>query len=129
MFASIVRFELAYQLRNPVFVVTTAIFFLLTFGAVTIDNIQIGSGGNVHVNSPQAIGQTVLIMTLFYMFASTAFVANVVVRDDESGFGPMVRSTSVTKFAYLIGRYFGAFIAAAAGFAAAGEAASGAAVG
>lgn len=118
MFASIVRFELAYQLRNPVFVVTTVIFFLLTFGAVTIDNIQIGSGGNVHVNSPQAIGQTVLIMTLFYMFASTAFVANVVVRDDESGFGPMVRSTSVTKFAYLIGRYFGAFIAAAAGFAA-----------
>ena len=83
MFAYIVRFELAYQLRNPVFVVTTLIFFLLTFGAVTIDNIQIGSGGNIHVNSPQAIAQTVLIMTLFYMFASTAFVANVVVRDDE----------------------------------------------
>ena len=57
-------------------------------------------------------------MTVFYMFASTAFVANVVVRDDESGFGPMVRSTSVTKFAYLLGRYAGAYTAAALGFAA-----------
>ena len=118
MFASIFGFELRYQLRNPVFVVTSLVFFLLTFGSVTIDNIQIGAGGNIHVNSPVAIAQTVLIMTVFYMFASTAFVANVVVRDDESGFGPMVRSTSVTKFAYLLGRYAGAYTAAALGFAA-----------
>ena len=118
MFASIFGFELRYQLRNPVFVVTSLVFFLLTFGSVTIDNIQIGAGGNIHVNSPVAIAQTVLIMTVFYMFASTAFVSNVVVRDDESGFGPMVRSTSVTKFAYLLGRYAGAYTAAALGFAA-----------
>ncbi|MEC8633630.1 MAG: aminopeptidase, partial [Pseudomonadota bacterium] len=118
MFASIFGFELRYQLRNPVFVVTSLVFFLLTFGSVTIDNIQIGAGGNIHVNSPVAIAQTVLIMTVFYMFASTAFVANVVVRDDESGFGPMVRSTSVSKFAYLLGRYAGAYTAAAVGFAA-----------
>ena len=103
MFTSIFWFELRYQLRNPVFIVTSLVFFLLTFGSVTIDNIQIGSGGNIHVNSPIAIAQTVLIMTVFYMFASTAFVANVVVRDDESGFGPMVRSTRVTKFAYFSG--------------------------
>ena len=118
MFTSIFWFELRYQLRNPVFIVTSLVFFLLTFGSVTIDNIQIGSGGNIHVNSPIAIAQTVLIMTVFYMFASTAFVANVVVRDDESGFGPMVRSTRVTKFAYLLGRYAGAYTAAAVGFAA-----------
>ena len=55
MFASIFGFELRYQLRNPVFVVTSLVFFLLTFGSVTIDNIQIGAGGNIHVNSPVAI--------------------------------------------------------------------------
>jgi hypothetical protein len=57
-------------------------------------------------------------MSLFYMFATTAFVANVVVRDDESGFGPMVRSTQVSKFNYLLGRFSGAFFAALMGFAA-----------
>ncbi len=38
-----------------------------------------------------------LIMSLFFMFVTTAFVANVVVRDDETGFGPIVRSTRVTQ--------------------------------
>ena len=116
MFGSIALFELRYQLRNPVFWVAIVIFFLLTFGATASTNIQIGSGGNVNVNSPAAILQTQMIMALFYMFVTTAVVANVVVRDDESGFGPMVRSTRVTKFAYLIGRFTGATLAALLAF-------------
>ena len=47
------------------------------------------------------------------LFVTTAFVANAVIRDDETGFGPIVRSTSITKFAYLIGRFLGAFAIAA----------------
>ncbi len=116
MFGQIALFELRYQLRNPVFWVALVIFFLLTFGATTSDDIQIGSGGNVNVNSPMAILQTQLVLSLFYMFVSTAFVANVVVRDDDSGFGPMVRSTQVSKFAYLIGRFTGAAMAALIAF-------------
>ncbi|MEE4201750.1 ABC transporter permease/M1 family aminopeptidase [Erythrobacter sp.] len=116
MFASIALFELRYQLRNPVFWVALAIFFLLTFGATASSDIQIGSGGNVNVNSPFAILQTQIVLTLFYMFVTTAFVANVVVRDDESGFGPMVRSTRVSKFDYLIGRFTGAMLAALVAF-------------
>ncbi|WP_379554307.1 ABC transporter permease/M1 family aminopeptidase [Qipengyuania sp. DGS5-3] len=116
MFGKIVGFELRDQLRNPVLWVAVGIFFLLTFGATASDNIQIGGGGNVNVNSPAAILQTQQLLTLFYMFVTTAFVANVVVRDEESGFGPMVRSTQVTKSAYLLGRFTGAFIAAALGF-------------
>lgn len=116
MFASIALFELRYQLRNPVFWVAVGIFFLLTFGATASDDIQIGGGGNINVNAPFAILQTQLILTLFFMFVTTAFVANVVVRDDESGFGPMVRSTQVTKFAYLIGRFTGAALAALLAF-------------
>ena len=116
MFGQIALFELRYQLRNPVFWVALVIFFLLTFGATASENIQIGSGGNVNVNSPFAILQTQLVLTLFYMFVTTAFVANVVVRDDESGFGPMVRSTQVTKFSYLIGRFTGAMFAALLAF-------------
>ncbi|UVI40375.1 ABC transporter permease/M1 family aminopeptidase [Qipengyuania spongiae] len=116
MFAKIAAFEARYQFRNPVFWVAVVLFFLLTFGATASENIQIGSGGNIHVNAPFAIVQIHLIMTLFYMFVATAFVANVVVRDEESGFGPMVRSTRVGKFDYLLGRFSGAFLAAALAF-------------
>ncbi len=117
MFGKITAFELRYQLRNPVFWVAAIIFFLLTFGAATSSDIQIGSGGNINANSPLAIIQTHLVLTVFFMFVSTAFVANVIVRDDESGFGPMVRSTQVGKFDYLLGRFSGAFLAAALAFA------------
>jgi aminopeptidase N len=116
MFAKIAGFEFRYQLKNPVFWVAAAIFFLLTFGSVTIDEIQIGSGANVHVNSPYAMAQTELIFSLFFMFVSAAFVANVVVRDDETGFGAIIRTTRVKKFDYLYGRFTGAFLAVAVAF-------------
>lgn len=116
MFGKIASFELRYQLRNPVFWVVATLFFLLTFGSVTIEQIQIGAGGNIHKNAPVAILQTHQIMSLFYMFVTTAFVANVIVRDDDSGFGPMVRSTRVSKFDYLLARFLGAYGAAAISF-------------
>jgi len=116
MFGKIAAFELRYQLRQPIFWIAGLIFFLLVFGAVGIDRVQIGSGGNVHKNSPQAIGQIVMVMTVFFMFVSTAFVANVIVRDEETGFGPIVRSTRIRKFDYLFGRFTGAFGAVALAF-------------
>ncbi|MFV0625576.1 ABC transporter permease/M1 family aminopeptidase [Sphingomonas sp. ac-8] len=116
MFRKIAAFELRYQFGSPVFWVVAGLFFLLTFGSVVSEHIQIGSGGNVHANSPFAILQIHLVFSLFFMFVTTAFVANVVVRDDESGFGPMVRTTRVTRFQYLMGRFTGAFLAAAIAF-------------
>ncbi|MFK8054130.1 MAG: M1 family aminopeptidase [Woeseiaceae bacterium] len=116
MFTNVFAFELRYQARNPVFWVVFALFFLLTFGAVSSPNIQIGDGGNINANSPAAIAETMIILTIFFMFVTTAFVANVIVRDDESGFGPMVRATRVSKFDYLIGRFAGAFAISAIAF-------------
>jgi len=116
MFGKIAAFELRYQLRQPIFWIAGVIFFLLVFGAVGIDRVQIGAGGNVHKNSPQAIGQIVMVMTVFFMFVSTAFVANVIVRDEETGFGPIIRSTRIRKFDYLFGRFTGAFAAVALAF-------------
>ncbi|WP_294190225.1 M1 family aminopeptidase [uncultured Sphingomonas sp.] len=116
MFGAIARFELRYQFRNPVFWVVAVLFCLLTFGSMTVDLIQIGSGGNIHKNAATAIARTHIIMSVFFMFVTTAFVSNVVVRDDESGFGSMVRSTRVTKASYLLARFLGAFAAAAIAF-------------
>jgi ABC-2 type transport system permease protein len=114
MLAKIAAFEIRYQLRSPLFVVAFLIFFLLAFGSVTVSTIQIGARGNVNINSPHAILQTISIMSLFAIFVVTAFVANVVIRDDETGFAPILRATQVTKFDYLIGRFLGAIVVAMA---------------
>ena len=108
MLARIAAFELRYQLRSPLFVIACAIFFLLTFGSVTIEQIQIGGRGNVNVNSPFAILQTIGTLTVFALFVVVAFVANVVVRDDETGFAPILRATPMSKRDFLVGRFLGA---------------------
>ena len=112
MLRHIIAFEWRYQLKSPVFWVGSLIFFLVTFGSVTFDQIQIGSRGNVFVNAPFAILQTLATMNLFSIFVVVAMVANVVIRDDETGFAPILRSTSVSKLDYLAGRFIGAVAAA-----------------
>jgi ABC-2 type transport system permease protein len=112
MLMHVARFEARYQLKSPVFWVGCLMFFLLTFGSVTVDTIQIGSRGNVHLNSPFAILQTLAIMSLFAVFVVVAMVSNVVIRDDETGFAPIIRSTRLGKGAYLVGRFLGANLVA-----------------
>ncbi len=112
MLLRIAAFEARYQLRAPLFAVGFALFFLFTFGSVTVDEIQIGGKGNVNVNAPFAIAQTVAVMSLLSAFIVTAFVANVIVRDDETGFAPILRATRITKRDYLLGRFAGAFLVA-----------------
>ena len=72
-FGAVAAFEFRQQLRSPLFWIVTGIFFLLVFGTMASDQIHIGDTANVHKNSPFAIGQTHLIMSLFFMFAATAF--------------------------------------------------------
>ena len=117
MFARIAAFEFRYQLRSPVFWAVVGLFFLLTFGAMASSEIVIGDANtSVHKNGPLSLAMTQMIMAVFFMFVSTAFVANVIVRDDESGFGPIIRSTRITRFDYLFGRFTGAFAVVALAF-------------
>lgn len=112
LFASVAAFEWRYQLRSPVLWVGFVMFFLLSFGATTIDQVQIGSRGNVNLNAPFAIVQTLGIMSVFGLFIIVALVAGTVLRDDETGFAPILRSTRLTKWPYLSGRFCGATAAA-----------------
>jgi ABC-2 type transport system permease protein len=116
MIGRVAAFEFRYQLRQPLFWIVCIFFALSTFGAVTVEQISIGSGGNVDENSPFAIAQIHLVWSIFYMFVTAAFVANVIVRDDETNFGPIVRTTRLNKGEYLYGRFAGAFAAAALSF-------------
>ncbi|HEY1426016.1 MAG TPA: aminopeptidase, partial [Caulobacteraceae bacterium] len=116
MFGKIAWFEFRYQLRQVVFWVAVAIFGLLAFGSVASDNIRLGGTDNVHRNGPFVIAAATLFFSEIYMFVVAALVANVIVRDEETGFGGIIRSTRIRKADYLYGRFAGAFGAALVGY-------------
>ncbi|NUR45505.1 MAG: aminopeptidase, partial [Sphingomonas sp.] len=116
MLLGITGFEIRYQLRNPVFWVAVAIFFLMGFGISASENVSVGTPGGVHENAPNALAVTTAVFSLFYVFVVTAFVANAIIRDDASGFAPIVRTTRVTSNQILIGRFVGGLIVAWLGY-------------
>lgn len=116
MLLGITGFEIRYQLRNPVFWVAFAFLFLIGFGLTASENVSIGTPGAVHENAPSAVAIAMAAFGMFYLFVTTAFVANAVVRDDTTGFGPMVRATSVTKTDLILGRFLGGLIIAFLGY-------------
>ncbi len=116
MLTSIARFEIRYQLKAPIFWITSLVFFFFAFSLTNSDEIQFGWGGYVVRNSPYTIALVCLVMGIFAIFLATAFAATVVLRDDEAGFGPIVLATPVTKFDYLLGRFAGGFAVTALAF-------------
>ena len=117
MLAEIFRFELRYQLRQPVFLLAAAFFFLSAFLAVTTDALVIGGPiGNVDLNAPFVILQLLLVMSLLGVFVTTAFVASPVLRDRETGTHELFFATPIRKRDYLVGRFAGALAVALAVF-------------
>jgi ABC-2 type transport system permease protein len=113
MLANIARFEFRYLLRNPLLWVTAVVTFTLFFLSMSINGFSLGAEGGILDNAAIATLVNYLMASISFMFVTTSFVANVIIRDDETGFGPIVRSTSITKFEYLFGRFLGAFALAA----------------
>jgi ABC-2 type transport system permease protein len=114
--ASIAAFEIRYQLKNPVFWVSVLIFFLIGFGFSASENVSFGTPGSVHENSPYAVVFALGLLATFYLFVITSFVANAVVRDDATGFGPMIRATPVGRIPFLAGRFLGGLVIAILGY-------------
>ena len=112
MLIDIARFEFRYLLRNPLVWLTAAVTFAFSFVTISA-GLEIGSEGGLLENAAFATLRNYMLVSIFYMFVTTAFVANAVIRDDETGFGPIMRSTSITRLDYLIGRFIGAFTIAA----------------
>jgi hypothetical protein len=116
LIASLAAFEIRYQLKNPVFWVSAAIFLLIGFGLSASDSVSFGTPGSVHENSPFAVTSALAILAAFYLFVITSFVANAVVRDDVTGFGPMIRATPVGRTQFLAGRFLGGLAIAILGY-------------
>jgi ABC-2 type transport system permease protein len=113
MFTTVARFEIRYLLRNPLLWVTAAVAFTMIFASMNVEAFELASEGGLLRNSAYAILRSHVLLSVMFVFVTTSFVANVIIRDDETGFGPIVRSTRITKFEYLIGRFLGAFAIAA----------------
>ena len=104
-------FELRQQLRSHVFWIVFAISGLMVAGALWIPDLRVGLSGTGSVYASDAIIRTHLVWTLFYMFTAAALSADAVLRDDLTGFAPIIRSTPVRRRDYLLGRFLGAFAA------------------
>src|SRR5881409_969694 len=101
-------FELRYHLRQPLFYILTALFFILTFFAVTSDAVVIGGAvGNVNRNAPYVIMQFLIVFSVFGVLTTTAFVANSVHRDFELGTDALFFSSPIRTTQYLAGRFLG----------------------
>ncbi|HEX2060108.1 MAG TPA: M1 family aminopeptidase [Thermoanaerobaculia bacterium] len=112
-FKAIALFELKYHLRQPLFYILLLVYFLITFGAVTTEGITLGgSVGNVNRNAPYVIMMFLLVMSIFGILTTTAFVANSVHRDFELGTDALFFSSPIRKWQFLTGRFFGSFTVA-----------------
>ncbi|HZX80147.1 MAG TPA: hypothetical protein VFE72_04225, partial [Lysobacter sp.] len=113
MLAPIAAFEFRYQTGGPLFRTVAALLLLAAFGDMAVFKLITPGGGNVLFNSPHAVIVSHLIVSLLFLFVGAAFVADVVIRDDRTRFGPILRSSRITKFDYLFGRFLGALAAGA----------------
>ncbi|WP_306394428.1 ABC transporter permease/M1 family aminopeptidase [Telluria beijingensis] len=106
------KFELDFQLRQPLLWVCALIFGALAFGATTSDAIQVGGSiGNVNRNAPVVVAQLLGVFSLMSMFVVTIFIAGSVLRDSEIGISDMLFATPMKKHDYLIGRFAAGLVA------------------
>lgn len=110
MLFKMMRFEWRYFTKQPSFIVTSLVFFLLPFLAMVIEEVQIGDSSNVNINSPYAIAQALLIFGVFGMFLVVNFVANTAMRNEFSGMNEIIVSKPLPTFQYQLGRFLGAYL-------------------
>ena len=111
MFTEILRFEIRYQLRSALFLVTSSLFFLMTFLASASEKVTIGDGGkNLNLNAPYTLIQTQYVFSIVAMFAAVAFVAAPLTRDLELKTEETLRATGMGRLQFLFGRFAGGYL-------------------
>ena len=75
MLKQILTFEIRYQLRRPATWLYFAILFLLSFGFLSSDAVEIGGGrGKVLKNAPWVLANTTIILTAIGQVITSALV-------------------------------------------------------
>lgn len=112
MWLEFFKFDLRFQLKQPLLWVIALIFGALAFGAASSDAITVGGAvGNVNRNAPTVIAQFLGVFSVLSMFVVTIFIAGAVLRDAEIGISDMLFATPMRKHDYLIGRFLAGLVA------------------
>jgi ABC-type transport system involved in multi-copper enzyme maturation permease subunit len=118
MWQEFFRFDLRYQLRQPLLWIVAATLAALAFISAGSDSARIGGAiGNVHLNAPVVIANQLGYLSLIAMFMVTVFIAGAILRDGEAGVADLLFATPMRKLDYLLGRFLAGFGACLAVFA------------
>ncbi|HEY0061556.1 MAG TPA: M1 family aminopeptidase [Telluria sp.] len=112
MWREFFKFDLAFQLRQPLLWVCAVVMALMAFGATTSDAVQVGGAiGNVHRNAPLVVARLLSSFSVLSMLIVTMFIAGAVLRDHEVGISDMLFATPMRKIDYLFGRFAAGLVA------------------
>ena len=111
MWQEFFKFDLRFQLRQPLLWITTAGMVLLAFLTASSDAFRIGGSiGNIHLNAPTVIANQMGAFSIIAMFLVTAFIAGAILRDNEVGIADILFATPMRKLQYLLGRSLAGFV-------------------
>ncbi len=110
MWQEFFKFDLRYQLRQPLLWMTTVALVLMAFMTASNDAFRVGGAiGNVHMNAPAVIANQLAVFSIIAMFLVTVFIAGAVLRDNEVGIADILFATPMRKTDYLLGRFLAGF--------------------
>jgi ABC-type transport system involved in multi-copper enzyme maturation permease subunit len=111
-FIEIFRFECRYQLKSPLYIAVSVLFFLIHFLTARKLGINIGIGANqdsatIPLNAAVAIIQNELVLSLFALFPAVAIVAATITRDHERTMAELFFARPIREPSYVLGRFAG----------------------
>ncbi|MEO0811614.1 MAG: hypothetical protein AAFY60_02040, partial [Myxococcota bacterium] len=116
-FVSLARFELRYQALGPTFIISFAVFFLLSFFSTASTRVSFGIPPSVLLNAPSAIAMKTGILTLVGTFLPAVMLSSAIIRDREFKTEEMFHSTPLSPKIFVLGRLSGGLLAVALAFA------------
>ncbi len=106
-----IRHELKYWLKTPMIWIFMFINVVFTFSSTISDNLVIGSNAaNVFKNAPYQIQLFYIIVPIFFLLMTTAFMNATANRDFQYGMYQFIFSSPISKRDYFFGKFIGALI-------------------
>lgn len=115
--AAVAWFELRLQLRSAVFLIVVGIAALMVVGSLTVERLQVGPLRPGSRTGPEAVLFIHLVWSQFFLFTAAAFAAQAALRDDASGYEPIVRAAPASAGALAAGRLAGSLACVVLSFA------------
>ena len=109
MLARIALFELRYQLRRPIALISFLVFAAIAFGLAAMFGVN--PKDSIPVNSPGWIAVAFALLSILAMFLSLAGPADVALRDAETGMDAILRTQPIRTSVHFGARFAGAYAA------------------